>query len=845
MRDPLLAPLAAIATGILVSRFVPFEIRELLTVIAALFILTVLGLWHKARAAAAAACLIALVFAGTLTDVAHRPGPRPELDVEGREPVILAGCVVEPSVFTQDREQFLLELEPGARVRVNLFLREGEQAPALNYGQRIELEARVRRPHNFVNPGNFDYVQYLARKNIFWTASAGAGAQVQVLPGSCGSAWQRVIFNIRSAALQRLERLYQGRPYETGMMEAILIGESSKLEKVWTEQFRSTGTFHALVISGTHVAVLAAVFLFLLRLCFLPQPAALFLTVIASWVYAMVTGWQAPVIRSAAGLTLFMVGGYFYRQRRIMNLLAAVALGFLLLDPEQMFEPSFQLSFLSVGFIAALAVPLLERTTGPLANALSDLPDTRRDVHLEPRVAQFRVEMRLVAEALRLLTRLPEKVSTLFVTVPTRVILYLIELVVISGVVQVGLALPMAAYFHRVSFSGLSANAIVVPLMGVVVPIGFLAVFTGWTLPARMAGWLLSASQAAVNWHARLEPNWRIPSPPVWLAISFSAALIAVALLTGAQRPRSRLGLGMALGAVGVLLGLLLWHPFHPAIEKNILELTAIDVGQGDSLFVSFPDGKRMLMDGGGIPTFGRKAKPGLDIGEDVVSPYLWSRSIRSIDVLALSHAHEDHIGGMAALLQNFRVKELWTGATPESPQWNVLREKANRNGAKITALVRGRFDYGGTQIEVLSPSPDYVPSSSPRNNDSLALRISFGKHSFLLSGDMERQVEAELISGNLITRTDVLKVAHHGSKTSSTAALLDAAHPTFALISAGFENSYGHPSAEVLERLSERHVSTLRTDLYGLISIRSDGRRFRVTTATWDGSAARLRSVF
>ena len=164
------------------------------------------------------------------------------------------------------------------------------------------------------------------------------------------------------------------------MMEALLIGETSKMEKVWTDDFRHTGAFHALVISGTQVAALAAFFLFLLRLCFVPQMMALTLTALASWLYALVTGWQAPVIRSAAGLTLFLIGSYFYRQRRILNLLAAVAIAFILVDPQQLFEPSFQLSFLAVAFLGALAAPLIDRTSGPLRRGLAHLSETERDM---------------------------------------------------------------------------------------------------------------------------------------------------------------------------------------------------------------------------------------------------------------------------------------------------------------------------------------------------------------------------------------------------------------------------------------------------------------------------------
>ena len=157
-----------------------------------------------------------------------------------------------------------------------------------------------------------------------------------------------------------------------------------------------------------------------------------------------------------------------------------------------------------------------------------------------------------------------------------------------------------------------------------------------------------------------------------------------------------------------------------PLVTPGQLELTAIDVGQGDSLLVAFPGGKLMVVDGGGIPAFGRRTKSQMEIGEDVVSPYLWDRSIRSVDVLALTHAHEDHIGGMAALMENFHVKELWTGAMSDNPLWNHLRDQARRSGVRIVTMQAGsQFAYGNAHIQVLAPATDYAAPDVPRNNDS------------------------------------------------------------------------------------------------------------------------------
>jgi competence protein ComEC len=825
VKDPLVGPLAAIATGILVSRFVPFSNSELFLAIAALALLAAIALWHGSRVLAGACCLPGFFFAGALTAVAHAPGPAPELDAESREVVILGGCVVEPPAVSGERERFILELEPHTRAQVTLYTRKDEALPQLHYGQRVELDARVRQPRNFRNPGAFDYARYLARQDIYWTASGAAGT-VRILPGRCGSVFQKAIMDLRAAALDRIARLYAGSDYQTGMMQAILIGQSYQLQKVWTEQYRSTGTFHALVISGTHVAVLAAFFLFLLRICFVPEEAALALTVLAAWLYALVSGWQAPCVRSAAGLTLFTIAGYFYRERRVMNLLAAVALAFLVCDPEQLFDASFQLTFLAVGFLGAFAAPLIHATSGPLGRGLQDLADTGRDLHIAPRVAQFRIEMRLLAETLHTVTGLPLRAARLAIAVPARVALFIYEVVVTSAVVQLGLALPMVVYFHRVGVSGLSANAFVVPLMGFVVPVGFLAVFTGFAWVAKIAGGLLYLSQIVVNWHARMEPNWRVPTPPVWLGVALAAALIGAALARGRWW---RIASGLLVAAA---LALLLWHPFPPLVHPGELEMTAIDVGQGDCLLVVFPDGKRMLVDGGGIPAFGRQTRSQLDIGEDVVAPYLWNRSIRTVDVVALSHAHEDHIGGLPALVSDFHPKELWTGATPDSPTWDMVRARAAREGTRIVPLTAGaRIPMGGAEIQVLAPLADYMPSDTPKNNDSLVLRLRYGSRSFLLTGDVERQVERRMLEENEVERSDVLKVPHHGSRTSTTEEFLSAVQPMFAVISDGFENTYGHPHRDVLARLAAHHTVVLRTDELGLVTVLTDGKRIFVST--------------
>ena len=770
-----------------------------------------------------------MLLCGALNGVLHAPGRAPEIDAGFQETVLLSGCVVEPPAFYAGRDQFTVELARNARARVTLTVPDGAKPPDLRYGQKVEFQARVRRVRNLQNPGAFDYQGYAARSHIYWNASVSKDQPIRILPGSCGSKFLAGIFALRVAALSRIDRLYQGNPYATGIMEATLIGESSKLEKIWTDHFRRTGTYHMLVIDGLHITVLAAFLLFLLRVCFVPELSALALAACGAWLYALVSGFNAPAVRAAGGFTLYLACRYFYRRRRLLNLLAGVAIVYLLCDPGQLFEAGFQLSFLSVAAIAALALPLLESSSLPFSRALAGITETSRDCSMPPRAAQFRVELRLLAETMACYVRIPAAWLSRSLAFLSRPVLYAYEMSVISTSIQIGLALPMALYFHRISLSGFSANVLVVPLLALVVPFGFAAILTGWHFVAAGAEWLLVAGQKVADWHLRFEPAWRVADPPLWLALGFSAALLGFALtLRGAdplvrgRRPRrpstEKRVQGDPRGPVGpphysrwvsgavvmALFILLFWSPFPPQIFPRQLELTAIDVGQGDSLLVVFPDGKLMLVDGGGILTFGQRAKSKLDIGEDVVSPYLWRRSIRRVDVVVLTHAHDDHAGGLPALIENFHPAELWTGATPPSSVWFRIQKKALDQGVKISAMQSGRsFDFGGAHIDILSPPPDYVPGASPKNNDSLALRITFGQRSFLLTGDMEKPMELRALAAGLLLHADVLKVGHHGSNTSSIDPFLDAVSPTFALISDGFENSFHHPHLQVLERLS------------------------------------------
>ena len=831
-REPLLIPFLAFATGILVSPAIVLTRNDVLAGLTGCLALAVLARFVKAGRAGYAAMLATMLFSGAAAEVFRRPPPPPQLDADDGELLMLAGCVVEPPAFSPDREQFILELEPGARARVSLTLKPGDSPPALGYGERVKLAATVRRPHNFGNPGAFDYERYLARQDIYWTASARSGTTIDRLPGPCGSRLMGAIFSIRTAALRRIEELYPGDSYSQAMMKAILLGDSINLERVWTDHFRRTGTYHALVISGLHIIVLAGTLLQLLRICMIRESIAGVIAGAGAWLYTAVSGGSAPAVRAAAGFTLYLIARYLYRRGRVLNLLCAVAFGYLAWDPGQMFDPSFQLSFLSVAAIGAFADPVTRAALARYADAGRDLTDIRKDAKLAPRAAEFRVELRLLIETVATVTRVKAAPLTKTAELSLRAACAVAAMMILSGVVQIALALPMALYFHRISVTGLTANLLVVPCMNLLVPVGFVAIFTGLRPAAWLARALLYIAQVVASWHVKWEPSHRIPDPPLWFGfvLLFALAAAGVALRSGGWRR------WVAVPAALTAFGVMMWAPFKAELSPGRLELTAVDVGQGEALVVATPAGKLLLVDAGGIPSFGKARKPRLEIGEDVVSPYLWGRRIQSVDVIATTHAHEDHVGGLRALIENFHPREIWTGAVPPNSVEAGALELARSRGIAIRQRAAGeRFDFGGAEVEVVSPTADYTPLEQAHNNDSLAMRISYGQHSFLLLGDLEREMERGLIDRATFGRTTVLKAAHHGSKTSTTPELLDAVQPQFAIISAGYLNLFRHPHPDVLERLEQHHTDVLRTDQDGLVTIRTDGRRLSVEKNRWD----------
>ena len=478
------------------------------------------------------------------------------------------------------------------------------------------------------------------------------------------------------------------------------------------------------------------------------------------------------------------------------------------------------MTFLAIVAIGGIAIPLAERSFLPYARASEQLWDKWVDAGLLPRVAQFRLMLRLGSDAVAsVVGDWARHLPSLLV----RWSLWALELALIGAVAEMVMVLPMAAYFHRATMFAVPTNMLSVPLVGVLAPMAVVtfcvSLISPWAamLPSAVTALLLHGVAGVIGRVSAVHAaDLRVPAPVWWIAL---LAVAAWAFCCWAVR-RSR---GWAWSAVVVLplVAMMVLWPEPAVVSPGMMEVTAIDVGQGDSILIIGPDGATMLVDAGGPVggvTEAAEATSRFDVGEEVVSPYLWSRRLRRLDVLALSHAHSDHMGGMPAVMRNFRPRELWVSIDPNSAAYRALLAEAKDLGVTVRHFYAGdQLAWGGAHVTVLAPETGYNNPREPVNNDSLVMRMQYGKSSVLLEGDAEAPSEREMLAHGRVAAVTLLKIGHHGSRTSTTQEFLSAAAPKDAVVSVGRGNTFGHPRYEVIERIAEARAKLYRTDEFGL----------------------------
>jgi len=804
---------------------------------------------------------------------AQQPSQRIDLRVSSLEVVTDADDVQAPA-------------EGGVRLTVRWPQTPAGEQP-FQCGERIRAVVRLLPPEVYHDPGVWSREDFLVDQGITSTATVAID-RVDRLGSSPGRYLACRVSGLQHASSARLLALpaaMRGLPAplrlsqdDAIMLAAMVTGDRTYLTHSLRVGFERTGSFHMLVVSGFHLAIVAGCLFWVARRLRLPRVPATFVTILASFAYALFTGFATPVERSLWMVTLYLLGRLLYRERNVLNTIGFAALCLLAFSPRSLFDASFQMTLLAVVSIGGVAAPLLQSTIHPYLTATRDLRTLALDAKLAPPLTQFRVMLRMIAAALqaaihpsRTTSRIPRLTAVddkpypqlaLFRETPAitaaalhatiqgrfawsiayrlfpwavRFLLRIIELLVVSCVVELAMTLPMALYFHRITVFALPVNVFILPLLAVLMPAALVTLLFALigpayaVVPAMIAAVFLHLGTGLVHlFGSTAWGDFRIPAPLLGQSLTFCALLaLAIVLACLAASSGFRWSCRAALASLSTLLLAAVFVVVPRPIDhpRDALLMEAIDVGQGDSLLLITPDGKTLLIDGGGFGGGPHQAPQDYDIGEEVVSQVLWSRGIRRLDAVALSHAHSDHMGGLPAVLRNFHPAELWVGNNPRVGAYNALLDEAAGLHIRVRSLRAGDdLAFGPTQVSVLAPFRDYQPAAEPTNNDSLVLHVAYGATSVLLEGDAEAPVEQAMLAEQGLAST-LLKVGHHGSITSTQPEFLARVAPQWAVISCGLRNRYGHPRIEVLNALEAAKVRTFSTDINGATCFRLDGK--------------------
>lgn len=773
------------------------------------------------------------------------------LNFIGNEKIFIEGMVCENPQVSPDKTDLVVSVarlfHKGQYRSVHgcVLLTVREYYP-FHYGDVIRFHARLNQPRNFGNPGGFDYKTYLRLRGILVRGSVNDKAGFIVLRSSRGNPFKTNLERFRD--LVRNVILDRSPGTEGRIIQAMILGDQKGIPKEIMERFNRTGTTHIIAISGFNIGIVAIFALFMARFCLRADDLLLrwnakyistFFAMIVVILYTLIAGAGISVVRASIMALVFLFSILMNRERDLWNSLALAAFMILTLAPYSLFDISFQLSFTAVASLIYFM---------PKWIALLPVMPIRTEEHQSGQMnLLFRKSVRGIA--IFFLASLSATLSTL-------------PLILL--------------YFNRLSLITLAANLVCVPILGILaIPVSLLIILAV-PLSSTLAGWVIQVSEllvrislifidklASLRW-----ASLYVSTPNLVEIVVFYLLLIWSGLLLdwfATRRTAKRVTkMTFPLKAIPIILMFVFCvdslYLYLNHAQQGRLSLTAVDVGQGNSLLVRFPGGGKMLVDGGGY------FDDSFDMGKFVLAPYLWHERITRIDTVVLTHPHPDHLNGLLFILENFDVREVWiNGETSPMENYLAFRRIILEKGIMLKTLSdkTPMSQISGVKIEVLNPaecgsnpkamdSPSLLSDADDRssadgadrrisftksakllhdatNDRSLVLKLTFGEKSFLLSADISATVEKRLLRSNVDLQSDVIFMPHHGSYHSSGISFIKRVNPKIAVVSCGAGNTFGFPSQDVLRRYESIQAEIFRTDLNGAVTITTDGQKMTV----------------
>jgi len=710
-------------------------------------------------------------------------------------PLMVTGRVISAPTQTERRKQFTmlvdsvgfddLQSAPG-RANVTLWQPRFDSVhtewPTLHPGHSITVSGTLRPLPERRNPADFDYGAYLQRQGIHAVLSASDSGAV-VITGYDARSIDRLLTTSR-LHIRKALGTYIASPESRAVLEALLLADRSNIDHEIRQSFSRTGLAHLLAVSGLHVFLVGMVLYGLLKPLLhrlgwswkTVEWTRALLTMVLLGGYVAIVGGPASATRALVMAGALIGGKALERPSNSLNSLGAAALVLLLARPAALFDVGFQLSFAAVGAIIIL-MPVLELP----------LPGHWRQWGIGRPV---------------------------------------ISLVLVSVAATLGTMPVLLAHFGVFPIAGIALNLIAIPLTAATLGSGLLTVLLDRWLPslASMAGstanlsaeMLLGTGTAGVHYF-----GWTAIDAHVTSAAGLAVLVLSVVCVALFPRPRHR---WRTLSALGVCAAILLWMPLANGDSRPVMDLLFFDVGQGDAVLVGLPAGGHMLIDAGPIDPYG-------DAGRRTILPHLDRFGIRSLDAVVVSHPHADHLGGVPSLLENDRIAILYdNGESYHSDLYFETFVSAVNSSIPMRRLQAGdelRLDPH-VRIHALHPGPE---PDAHANDASVVLRLTFGAISVLFAGDVEYDAEATLTGrfGESLC-ADVIKVPHHGSRTSSTEPLVDAVSacggPLYSVIQVAHRNRYQLPNDEVIKRWQGTGAEVLTTAAEGAVWLRTDGSR-------------------